>query len=33
FAANDHRPAEAQDDFDADSVFAKLKSIKSNADQ
>jgi hypothetical protein len=33
FAANDHRPAEAQDDFDADSVFAKLKSLKSTSDE
>ncbi|HEY0033893.1 MAG TPA: cell cycle transcriptional regulator TrcR [Devosia sp.] len=32
FAANDHRPAEAQDDFNADSVFAKLKSLKNNND-
>ena len=32
FAANDHRPAEAQDDFDADSVFSKLKSLKSDTD-
>jgi len=32
FAANDHRPAEAQDDFDADSVFARLKSLKSDTD-
>jgi hypothetical protein len=33
FAANDHRPAEAQDDFDADSVFAKLKSLKNSNDE
>jgi hypothetical protein len=32
FAANDHRPEQAQDDFDADSVFAKLKSLKSDTD-
>ena len=32
FAANDHRPAEAQDDFDADSVFSKLKSIPNDTD-
>ena len=32
FAANDHRPEHAQDDFDADSVFAKLKSLKSDTD-
>jgi len=32
FAANDHRPAEAQDDFDADSVFSKLKSIQTDSD-
>ena len=32
FAANDHRPAEAQDDFDADAVFSKLKSIQSDSD-
>ena len=32
FAANDHRPEQAQDDFDADSVFAKLKSIKNDTD-
>ena len=31
FASNDHRPAEVQDEFDADSVFSKLKSLK-NAD-
>jgi len=33
FAANDHRPAEAQDDFDADSVFSKLKSLKNDNDE
>ncbi|MCS6759409.1 MAG: DUF1013 domain-containing protein [Candidatus Devosia euplotis] len=32
FAANDHRPAEAQDDFDVDSVFSKLKSIPTDND-
>ncbi|MCR6671834.1 DUF1013 domain-containing protein [Devosia ginsengisoli] len=32
FAANDHRPAEAQDDFDADSVFSKLKSLNNDSD-
>ncbi|QDZ11429.1 DUF1013 domain-containing protein [Devosia ginsengisoli] len=32
FAANDHRPAEAQDDFDADSVFSKLKSLNTDSD-
>ncbi|MGV8853218.1 MAG: DUF1013 domain-containing protein [Devosia sp.] len=32
FAANDHRPAEAQDDFDADSVFSKLKSVQTDSD-
>lgn len=32
FASNDHRPEAAQDDFDADSVFAKLKSLKSDTD-
>ncbi|UJW87384.1 DUF1013 domain-containing protein [Devosia sp. SL43] len=32
FAANDHRPEQAQDDFDADSVFSKLKSLKSDTD-
>lgn len=32
FAANDHRPADAHDDFDAESVFSKLKSLKSDAD-
>jgi hypothetical protein len=31
FASTDHRPAEVQDEFDADSVFSKLKSLK-NAD-
>lgn len=32
FAANDHRPEHAQDDFNADSVFAKLKSPKNDSD-
>ena len=32
FAANDHRPEHAQDDFNADNVFAKLKSINKNDD-
>jgi hypothetical protein len=32
FAANDHRPEHAQNDFDADSVFARLKSLKSDTD-
>lgn len=32
FAQGDHRPEAAQDDFDADSVFAKLKSLKSDTD-
>ena len=32
FAANDHRPEQAQDDFDADSVFSKLKSLKNDTD-
>ncbi|MEO9299227.1 DUF1013 domain-containing protein [Devosia alba] len=32
FAANDHRPAEAQDDFDAASVFSKLKSVHNDSD-
>jgi hypothetical protein len=33
FAGSDHRPAEAQDEFDADSVFAKLKSLKNDSDE
>ncbi|WP_108459531.1 DUF1013 domain-containing protein [Devosia naphthalenivorans] len=33
FAANDHRPEQAQDDFDADSVFSKLKSLKNDNDE
>ena len=32
FAANDHRPEQAQDDFDADSVFSKLKSLNTDSD-
>jgi hypothetical protein len=32
FGEHDRRPAEAQDDFDADSVFSKLKSLKNNSD-
>jgi hypothetical protein len=32
FAGNDHRPEAAQDELDADSVFAKLKSIKTDTD-
>ncbi|HEY8575695.1 MAG TPA: cell cycle transcriptional regulator TrcR [Devosia sp.] len=32
FASTDHRPEAAQDEFDADSVFAKLKSLKSDTD-
>ncbi|KKC40966.1 cytoplasmic protein [Devosia epidermidihirudinis] len=32
FAHGDHRPSEAQEEFDADSVFAKLKSLKSDTD-
>jgi len=33
FAQNDHRPAEHhQEEFDADSVFSKLKSLKNDSD-
>src|SRR5690606_4437459 len=32
FASNNHRPEQAQDDFDADSVFSKLKSLQPNTD-
>jgi uncharacterized protein len=32
YAEGDRRPSQAQDEFDADSVFAKLKSLKSDTD-
>jgi len=32
FADGDHRPVDAQDEFDADSVFSKLKSLNTDSD-